>query len=158
MVTNPVTGVMERAAIIYNREEMKTGVDQSTDKAWLLPNEYYSEYYIENRKPGDQVWSDLLVLASPHYKFKIQNFGLANLGMATLPIEIPEWGYFIGGHGSFDARSGLLMVHVPGLNPSVNQAEVYTMDVAPTLYRLQGWPIPQCVDGKGLPGIDPVIQ
>jgi predicted AlkP superfamily pyrophosphatase or phosphodiesterase len=157
-VENPVIGVMERAAVIYNREEMKTGVDQSTGKAWLLPGEYYSEYYIENRKPGDQVWADLLVLAAPHYKFKIQNFGLANLGMATLPIKIPEWGYFIGGHGSFDARAGLLMVQVPGARSRMNQAEVYTMDVAPTLYRLQGWPIPECVDGKGLPGIDPMIH
>ncbi len=156
-VGNPVTQKTERAVIVYNREEMKTGLDKSTGKAWMLPGEYYSEYYIENRKPGDQVWPDLLVLAVPNYKFKVTGFALGNLGMADLPFKMPEWGYFIGGHGAFDTQPALLMVMAPEKRPHVNQAIVYSMDIAPTLYRLQGWKIPECVDGKGLPGIDSAI-
>ncbi|HUT51835.1 MAG TPA: alkaline phosphatase family protein [bacterium] len=156
-VKNPLTGQRECPVVVYNREEMKTGIDAKTNTAWMLPREYYSEYYVERRQPGDQVWADLLVLTGPNYEFRLSGFGLGNLGAADLPFKLPEVGYFIGGHGSFDTRAALLMLSIPGGPPAVNDAEVYAMDVAPTLYRLLGWPIPDCVDGKGLPGVDPSL-
>jgi hypothetical protein len=152
---DPVTGEKGCPVVVYNREEMKTGVDTRTGKAGLLPREYYSGYYVEHRKPGDQVWADLLVLASPNYEFRLAGIGLGNLGAADLPFTLPQVGYFIGGHGSFDTRDALLMVSVPGKPAGINEKTVYAMDVAPTIYRLLGWPLPECVDGKGLPGLDP---
>jgi hypothetical protein len=154
-VKNPIGGQEECPVLVFNRQEMKTGFDLATGKQWMLPGEYYSEYFIEHRREGEQVWADLLVLSAPNYKFKVQNFGLGNLGVAKLPFKLPEWGFFIGGHGSFETRSALLMVKTPGTPAAVNPADVYAMDVAPTLFRLNGWPLPASVDGKGLPGLDP---
>jgi hypothetical protein len=157
-VKNPITGEEECPVIVYDREEMKTGFDKATGKQWMLPNEYYSKYYAEHRKPGQIYWPDLLVLAKGHYKFKLQNFGLGNLGMAKMKIKLPEWGYFIGGHGNFDTQAAVLMLSVPGIKPAVLQDQVYAMDVAPTLERLEGWQIPESTDGKGLPGLDPSMK
>lgn len=151
-VKNPVTDVEESPVLVFNREEMKSGRDEATGKQWMLPREYYSEYYCEHRKDGEQVWPDLLVLTAPHYKFKVQNFGLGNLGMANVPIKLPEWGYFLGGHGSFETRTALLLVGMPGWGSGVDEREVYAMDVAPVLFGLNGWAVPGSVDGRGLPG------
>ena len=100
------------------------------------------------------MWPDLLILTMPHYKFQVQNFGLGNLGLTKVPIKLPEAGYFIGGHGSFETRPILLMMQIPGVKPGVVDRKVYTMDVAPTIYQAQGWKIPEVVDGKPLPGIE----
>jgi len=157
-VKNPLTGKEECPVIVYNREEMKTGVDKATGKQWMLPREFYSEYYIEHRKPGEVYWADLLVLADSHYKFKLQNCGLGNLGLTKMRIKLPEWSYFIGGHGNFETREALLMVSLPGGKFGVRYDQVWAMDVAPTLERLESWQIPDSTDGKGLPGIDPTLK
>jgi len=157
-VKNPLTGKLECPVIVYNREEMKTGFDKATGKQWMLPREYYSEYYIEHRQPGEIYWADLLVLTADNYRFKLEGFGLGNLGMAGIPLKLPKWGYFIGGHGSFDTQTCLLMVSVPGAPSSVRDDQVYAMDVAPTIERLQGWALPDSTDGKGLPGLDPTLK
>ena len=152
-VKNPVTGKEECPVIVYNRAEMKTGFDQATGKQWMLPKEYYSEYYVEHRKPGEVCWVDLLVLTAPNYKYKLQNLGLGNLGMANLPFKLPEWGYFIGGHGSYDTQAATLILSVPGNKPAIIEDQVYVKDVAPTIEKVQGWQIPDSTDGKPLPGI-----
>ena len=139
--------------IVFNREEMKTGYDKATGKQWMLPKEYYSDYYVEHRKKGEVYWADLLVLTAPNYKFKVQNFGLGNLGMTNVPIKLPEWGFFIGGHGSFETQTALLIVSAPGNQPAIIDTQVYAKDVAPTIEKFQGWKIPDSVDGKPLPGI-----
>ena len=152
-IKNPVTGQEECPVIVFNREEMKTGFDKSTGKQWMLPKEYYSDYYVEHRKKGEVYWADLLVLTAPNYKFKVQNFGLGNLGMTNIPIKLPEWGFFIGGHGSFETQTALLIVSAPGNQPAIIDTQVYAKDVAPTIEKFQGWKIPDSVDGKPLPGI-----
>jgi len=157
-VKNPVTGRLECPVIVYNREEMKTGFDQATGKQWMLPNEYYSAYYVEHRKPGQVQWVDLLILTAPNYKFRLEGVGLGNLGMTSLPIKLPKWGFFIGGHGSFDTQPCLLMVSAPGVKPAVRQDQVYAMDLAPAIERIEGWQIPESTDGKGLPGLEPETQ
>jgi hypothetical protein len=156
-VKNPLTGERECPIIVYNLEEMKTGVDRKTGQAWLLPREYYSEYYVEHRQPGDEVWADLFIMTKPNYKLTLAGFGLGNLGM-SFPFTLPRRGYFIGTHGSLETQPALLIVSVPGKTAAVNPAKVYASDVAPTLYRLLGWPIPASVDGKGLPGLDPSLK
>ena len=129
-------------------------VEEPDGKARMLPREYYSEYYIEHRRKGDQLWPDLLVLGKPHYEFKVQNFGLGNVGLSKVRVRLPERGYFIGGHGSYATRSALLVLRGPGAPAGVVRNEhVYCSDVAPAIYSLMSWPVPQCVDGSGLPGI-----
>jgi len=157
-VKNPLTGDQECPVIVYNREEMKTGLDQATGQRWLLPGEYYSEYYIERRKPEDQIWPELLVVTKSHYKFKIENLNLADLEISNSPIKIPRWGYFIGGHGNFTTRPSTLIISAPGVNPEIRDDMVFAMDIAPTILRIQGWAIPDSVDGIGLPGADPEIK
>lgn len=152
-VKNPVTGSEECPVIVFNREEMKTGFDKASNKQWMLPKEYYSEYYAEHRKPGEVYWADLLILTAANYKFKIQNFGLGNLGITEVPIKLPEWGYFIGGHGSFDTQTALLIVSAPGNKPAVIDDQVWASDLAPTIEKIQGWKITDATDGKPLPGI-----
>jgi arylsulfatase A-like enzyme len=154
-VKNPVTGASECPVYVYNLEELKTGVDKKTGQAWLLPREYYSEYYVEHRQPDDQVWADLFIMTKPNYKLSLTGFGLGNLGMSNLPFTLPRRGYFIGTHGSLETQTALLIVSVPGKPAAVNPAGVYASDIVPTLYRILGWPIPPSVDGKGLPGLDP---
>ena len=157
-VKNPLTGQLECPIYVYNREELKTGIDQKTGQAWLLPREYYSEYYIEHAQPGEQVWADLFIMTKPNYKLSLSGFGLGNLGITNLPFSLPRRGYFIGSHGSLETQTALLMVSVPGKPTAVNPAHVYASDVAPTIYHLLGWPIPPSVDGKGLPGLDPQLK
>jgi len=153
-VKNPVSGEPECPVSVFNRNEMITGKDNDKNGPEMLPKEFYSEYYIKHRKPGEQLWPDLLILTKPHYKFKVQNFGLRNLGLPKLPFPLPEKGYFIGGHGSFATRPGLLIMSGPDIPAGQERKEiVYTSDVAPTIYRLMGWTVPECVDGKALPGI-----
>jgi hypothetical protein len=100
------------------------------------------------------LWPYLLVLSKPHYEFKVQNFGLGNLGLRRMRFRLPEKGYMIGGHGSFETRAALLVLTGPGIPAGVAREEkVLCSDVAPALYGLLAWPVPACVDGKGLPGI-----
>jgi len=156
-VNNPLTGTEECPVLVYNHEEMKTGFDHATGKQWMLPNEYYSEYFIEHRKEGDQYWPDLLLLATGHWKFKVQNLDFGSLGIINSQIKVPEFGYLIGGHGNFETRPATLVVKVPGINPGIRADQLYSKDIAPTIYRLEGWPIPDSVNGQGLPGVDPVL-
>ena len=153
-VTNPKTGKSECPVYVFNREEMRSGTDRTGESPDMLPGEYFSEYFIEHRKDGEQWWPDLLVLTKPHYEFKVQNFGLGNVGMKKTGFDLPEYGYFTGGHGSFATRPALLVMRGPGIPGGVvRQEKVFCSDVAPAIYTLMGWPVPDCVDGKGLPGI-----
>jgi len=156
-VKNPLTQKFEPPIIVYNQQEMKTGFDQATQKQWMLPNEFYSEYYINHSKPGEQLWPDLLILTASHYELKTIGAGLGNLGIKT-SFQIPKLGYFIGGHGNFETRSALLLVKTPLTKSLTIEEPVWAMDIAPTIYRIQGWQIPESVDGKGLPEIDPILS
>jgi len=121
----------------------------------MIPREFYSEYYIEHHEPGRQYWPELLVLTAPHYKFKVQNFGLGNLGLPQMPFPLPERGYFIGGHGSFATRPSLLIMRGPGIPAGKTYPQrVYTSDIAPTVYKMLKWKIPESVEGKGLKGLE----
>jgi len=153
-VKNPLSGEAECPVYVFNREEMRSGRNPRDPEVSMLPREYYSEYFIEHRQPGEQMWPHLLVLGKPHYEFKVQNFGLGNLGLRKTRLRLPERGWMTGGHGSFETRSALLVLRGPRIPRGVAREEkVYCSDVAPSLYRLMGWPVPDSVDGKPLPGI-----
>ncbi len=157
-IKDPLTGKRISPVMVFDRQDMKKGKYLKETGDFLLPREYYSEHYIEHPKKGRQMWPDLLVLTAPHYKFKVQNYGLKKMGLEDKSFPMPEWSYFIGGHGSFATRPSLLVLSGPGIpENSVFDYIVYTSDIAPTIYRLMGWPVPDCVDGLGLPGIDDVI-
>ena len=153
-VKNPLSGAEECPVYVFNHDEMRSGTNPADPDAAMLPGEYYSEYYIEHRRPEEQMWPGLLVLSKPHYEFKVQNFGLGNLGLRRTRIRLPERGWMTGGHGSFETRAALLVLKGPDIAAGVvRQEKVYCSDVAPAVYGLMGWPVPDCVDGKGLPGI-----
>ncbi len=156
---NPITGELESPMFVMTREEMRTGVDVVTGKHITPPMELYSEYYIEHPKPGGLIWPDILLLTKRHYQFPLIGAGLANVGAGKMNLPIPPINVHVGAHGGPSTQPALLAIRGPGLPKGTMLSELTRpADVAPTLYRLEGYKIPECVQGKGLPKVDPTME
>jgi len=154
---NPVTGNIENPITVLNQEEMKTGIDNYTGKRVTFPEEVYSEYYVKYGKEGDLRWPDFLLLIDKYYQFPTLGAGLANVGASQ--IKVPPVHLFIGGHGSLSTQSALMAIRGPGIPVGeIVPGETFASDLVPTLYRLEGYKIPEAVQGKGLPKADPTLQ
>jgi len=141
------------------RDEMRTGIDNATGMQATVPGGLYSEYYIEHPGPKEIKYPDMFLLSKKYYQLPVIGVGLANIGMAFLPVDLPPMAFFIGGHGGPSTQPSLLMIRGPGIPRGIAPTNrTYASDVAPTLYRLEGYKIPECVQGKGLPKIDPTMQ
>ncbi len=152
-----LTGELVNPIIVLTRDEMRTGIDEKTGKRISLPSEVYSEYYVEHSKPEGIRWPDMLLLIDKYYQFPTIGTGLANVGAAQIPV--PPIGIFVGGHGSHSTQPSLLMLRGPGIPKGITPGgQTYAADLVPTLYRLEGYRIPESVQGKGLPKVDPTIQ
>lgn len=157
--TNPVTGETECPMIVLNREEMKTGIDQATGRRETPPNELYSEYYVEHPKAGGLRWPDLFIYPRAHIQFPSIGAGFGNIGLGVLPFDIPPFTVYVGGHGGPSTQPALLAIKGPGLVRGVSvDAVTRPSDVAPTLYRLENYSMPESVQGKGLPRVDPTLR
>ncbi|RME49873.1 MAG: hypothetical protein D6795_10995 [Deltaproteobacteria bacterium] len=144
--------------IVLSREEMKNGsYDEATQTAYGVCNdrgrcELYSEFYIEHEEPGiSHKWPDFYILYQDHFQAPIYGGVLLSIG---LDISIfPEVPILIGGHGSPDTQHIPLILHGPGIRRgNVRDERVHISDIAPTLYRLLDWPVPDNVDGSPLEG------
>ncbi len=158
-IKNPLTGALECPMLVMTRKEMRTGIDEATGRQVTLPMELYSRYYIEHPKPDGLKWPDMLILAKRYYQFPVTGIGLANVGAGLLPFQVPPFNIFVGGHGGMSTQPSLLALRGPFAPEGVTSGEqTWPADVAPTLYRLEGYKIPECVQGKGLPKIDPTMR
>ncbi|HEU4402206.1 MAG TPA: alkaline phosphatase family protein [Candidatus Polarisedimenticolia bacterium] len=133
--------------VVMNRSEMQTGVDLHTGRRLAAPDELYSEFYAEHEVPTtDQVrWPSL-------YVFFDEPWQSAGMQMLLEDDAVPP--VFIGGHGGVDTQRIPLLLHGPRVPRGLVLADpVSIADIAPTLYRLQRWPIPASVTGTALPGL-----
>jgi len=149
---NPVTGQMECPMVVFDREEMKTGIDKATGERFSPPGELYSEYYIENPRAGGLMWPDMMLFAKKNYQFPLYGVGLASVGLGKLDIPLPKINIFVGGHGGPSTQHALLSISGPGI-PRGQSLDFpsYSSDVAPTLYSLEGYKTPESVQGRVLP-------
>jgi hypothetical protein len=148
---NPLTGEVECPLIVLTRAEMKTGIDRAMGERVTLPGELYSEYYIEHPKEGNLQWPDLMAFTKQYYQFPIMGVGLANLGLGGLDIPIPAVTVYVGGHGAPSTQPALLSLKGPGIPTGVlSHNSSWSTDVAPTLYSLEGYKIPESVQGNKL--------
>lgn len=149
---NPRTGVIECPLVAIDREEMKTGIDGATGEAVTLPMELYSEFYLEHQKPGRMRYPDMMLFSKKNYEFPVVGVGLANVGVPIMNIQVPPIYVQVGAHGGPSTRPALLGLHGPGIPSGLSLSDqTYPSDVAPFLYRLEGYKIPESVQGRGLP-------
>ena len=149
---NPITGKMECPMVVISREEMKTGIDRATGEQVTPPMELYSEFYLEHPKAGGLKYPDMFLLAKQYYQFPVVGVGLANVGFPIFNVPIPHIYVQIGSHSGRSTQPALLSVRGPGIPRGVTfPDQTYPSDVAPFLYRTEGYTIPESVQGKGLP-------
>jgi len=154
---SPITGERECPVLVLNREEMRTGKDEATGQTVTLPRELYSEYYIERPPAGGLRYPDLFIFPKAHLQFPSIGAGFGNIGLGVLPFDVPPFTVYVGGHGGPSTRPALLGIKGPGIpRGAVEPGQTHPSDVAPTLYRLEGYPIPDSVQGTPLPGLDPL--
>jgi predicted AlkP superfamily pyrophosphatase or phosphodiesterase len=135
--------------VVLNRAEMKTGVDQATGRRVAGPRELYSEFYIEHEvlSTDQQKWPSFYVFFDGLYQSE---------SMFMQAGEYAEWGrYFVGNHGGLKTNRIALVAYGPGFQKGKAIIDdVSIADISPTLYHLQGWPTPESVEGKVLPGLE----
>ncbi len=149
--TSPITGRTECPVIVLDREEMKTGIDRATGEQVTPPRELYSEYYIEHSKPGGLRWPDLFLFPKANLQFPSIGAGFGNIGLGVLPFDIPPFTVYVGGHGAPSTQPALLAIKGPGIPAGkVEPIVSHPADVAPILYRLEGYQIPDSVQIKPL--------
>jgi len=155
---SPITGESECPVIVLNRQEMKTGIDQATGRRVTPPMELYSEYYIEHPQSRGMRYPDLFMFPKANLQFPSIGAGFGNIGLGVLPLDVPPFTVYVGGHGAPSTRKALLAIKGPGqLRSESVDAETYPSDLAPTLYRLEHYQVPASVQGKGLPNLDPSL-
>ena len=155
---SPLNGGSECPVIVLNREEMKTGIDKATGQRVTLPMELYSEYYIEHPRPGALRYPDLFLFPKANLQFPSIGAGFGNIGLGVLPFDVPPFTVYVGGHGAPSTRPAVLALQGPGIGKGLEvEAETYPSDVAPSLYRLEHYRIPESVQGRGLPKADPAL-
>ena len=147
---NPLTGSEECPMIVLTRAEMHTGIDKITGERVTMPDELYSEYYVEHRQPGELMWPDIIMFAKKYYQFPLLGIGLANVGAGKMDIQLPPIAVYVGGHGAPSTQAALLALHGPGIPQGTSSAQTWPSDVAPTLYGLEGYGVPESVRGKQL--------
>ncbi|MHB8895937.1 MAG: alkaline phosphatase family protein [Candidatus Geothermincolia bacterium] len=154
---DPVDGTVH-PMVVFNREEMKTGVDARTGIT-VNPGEFYSSYWTQFDQAGADTmkWPDLFVYMMDQYYSRIYadtaTSGANAIGIkaeVNLPAELSVMA--TGGHISFNTRHVPLVFKSPGVNPGSTVGQpVHLSDIAPTIYGLMGWTTPSYVDGKPLP-------
>jgi len=156
---NPLTGKLECPMVVMTRDEMRTGVDTVTGEQITPPTQLYSEYYIEHPKPGGLRYPDMMIFSKQYYQFPLAGAGLGNIGLGILPFELPHINIFVGGHGSMSTQPALLTIRGPEIPRGLSsEGQTYSSDLVPTLCRIEGYKIPESVDGKGLPKVDPTMR
>jgi Type I phosphodiesterase / nucleotide pyrophosphatase len=158
-VDDPELGPVQ-PLIVINREEAISGVDYG-EQGRVRPMELYSEFWVSHPdEPGGHLWPDLFIF--PRYNYNVAAHGQV-LASAINPVGIylgnvpdsVELG-FPGAHGGLQTAHMPLVFKAPtgwpGYTPgTVISEEVEIGDIAPTIYGIQGWEVPDCVDGEPLP-------
>lgn len=140
--------------IVLNRSEMQTGVDEHTGIRVAEPGELYSQYYVDNGETVEDSyqWPEFFVLAEGNWAFDYARFTRED---HVQPSE------YIGGYAGPATAGVPLIIGGPSIpSGSVIHEPVEIIDIAPTLYALMAWPVPDNVQGRILPGIaeSPVTQ
>ncbi len=147
-----VPGYETNPWVIINQQEMLTGIDAHTGIQFSDPGEMYSEYFVEHTdgQPDVADWPDFLILFLDDAQIQPMHFE------PVLGEENDLNGdAFQGGHGFFATQPNVLVISGPRVPAGqVVPDTLRSIDAAPTLYRLLGWPTPAHVDGAPLPGID----
>ncbi len=145
---------------VINRQEMRDGVDYGKFGR-VRPRELYSEYWINHPEAREgQRWPNLFVFPLYNYQQAAHGdiFATGNNAVGIkLGIKLAE-SVIIGmpgTHGGLQTTSIPLIFKAPAGYPLYSggteyDGEVEVGDIAPTIYRIMGWPFPENVDGKPL--------
>jgi len=171
-VDDPELGPVQPLLVI-NRQEMMDGITEEEIQAKygvdvegrVRPMELYSEYWVNHPdEPDGQMWPDLCIF--PFYNYNIAAHGHLlkgginpiGISLGNLPDNL-EIG-FPGAHGGLQTARIPLIFKAPADDPDYTpgteyDGEVGVGDIAPAIYRILGWPDPDCVDGSPLPSPTP---
>jgi hypothetical protein len=137
-----VAQVLEEWAIVFDRQEMKTGVDVETGRALALPGELFSEFWVaqDNSPEIGYRWPALIAFMPHNEQFVVER-----------GQDFPAVGRMIGGHGGPAMQHVPLIMTGPGIAKGVVQSDpVRTIQIVPTIYELLAIPVPASVDGTPL--------
>ena len=159
-IDDPQLGTVKPLTVI-DRQQMKDGVDFGK-AGKVRPGELYSEYWESHPdEPGGHLWPDLFVF--PLYNYQVLAHGDVlstgvnavgiNLGINTpesVRIGLP------GAHGGLQTENQPLVFKAPAGSTDYPAGKSYTGaveigDIAPSIYKIMGWPAPENVDGRPLP-------
>ncbi len=137
---------------------MQTGIDTHTGRVFSEPNELYSEYLVGREgTPGLPYWPSLVLLADSTWEIAFAWPIRGEDDVITVGPFKMRRGYN-GGHGGPATAPTVLALSGPGIPQGhIVPDAVRTIDIAPTLYRLLGWPAPANVEGQPLPDILPTL-
>jgi arylsulfatase A-like enzyme len=145
--THPVLGIPVSPFIVFNREEMDSGLDSVEGQLaadGIFGNKrggLYSEWAIDFPVTDNSKvrWPDLFIFNRHHFQNSL-------LRADTLydPSYRP---LFHGHHASLLSKRVLTVIRGPGVAPGIYGGRVTLADIAPTLYALTGLVPPDNVDG-----------
>jgi predicted AlkP superfamily pyrophosphatase or phosphodiesterase len=141
-------GLTANPWIVLNRSEMQSGVDARTGRRFTDVNGLYNQYFVENGAASLNLpdWPDFYVSLDAGWSFRPLNFHLGE------DPYLPN--LFVGGHSGPATARIPLAIAGPNLPRGLTVADpVSIIDIAPTLYALQGWDEPRNVEGRVLPGM-----
>ncbi len=137
-----VREVLEEWAIVFDRHEMRTGVDLETGRALALPGELFSEFWVAQDNSPEIIyrWPALIAFMPDNRQFVVER-----------GQDFPAIGRMIGGHGGPAMQHVPLIMTGPGIPQGIKHDDsVRTYQIVPTLYELLGIPVPASVDGASL--------
>jgi hypothetical protein len=145
--------------MVVDRREQKEGVDYGKFGR-VRPGELYSQYWIDHPGQGND-WPDLFIF--PLYNYQVLAHGdlfgkgLNNVGLSvgarlseSVAIGFPAC------HGGLGTSRIPLIFKAPVGNADYRPGSQYSSEVeigqiAPAIYRIMGWPQPDCVNTTALP-------
>jgi hypothetical protein len=145
-----VEAAFEPVAVVYDRDEMRTGVDETTGKALAVPDELYSEFWVgEDASPDITYhWPSLFVFLEGNEQFLIDS----PFWLRRRESLMPPSGQLVGGHGGPATQHVPIILSGPGIAAGVVRDDaVRSHQIVPTLYKLLGIAPPASVDGPPLP-------
>jgi predicted AlkP superfamily pyrophosphatase or phosphodiesterase len=145
-----VEAAFEPVAVVYDRDEMQTGVDEATGEALALPDELYSEFWVgEDASPAVTYrWPSLFVFLEGNQQFLIDS----PFWLRRRESFLPPTGKLVGGHGGPATQHVPVILAGPGIAAGVVRDEAVRSDqIVPTLYELLRIAPPASVDDPPLP-------
>ena len=141
---NPQTGKTECPWWVLDRSDMKKGVEGVCG-----PGELYHTYYVDTDRERSMIWADLIILGKNGWQIPVYNGHVANVGI-KVPVWMPPWRVYNGGHGSVDTLPIVAAVSVPGGTTGICEEQIRIADLGVTAASLFGLKLQSTTIGRDL--------